>query len=136
MGCNDKLDMRCDSFINSRCTRYEGSLSANSGLLEEGCISLHDTTEDLYSIVEHLDTMFNPNLSQSCLVYPLNPSIAQTIEVLDKAICDLKGTELESILYQPIIGIIDTGCLQGECESQITTVKDLLQALVNKVCVD
>ena len=134
MSCKDKISNACGQRTNSRCVDYEGTVSNNSSLAKEGCLNIHETTQDLYGLVESIQEQLVPSFTAtSCLDYPREATHEQVLETLDSAICTIQSTQVTNPLDLPIIGI-DVNCLQTQCGTQITTIKELLQALVNVAC--
>lgn len=89
--CNNRK-YSCREKISSICTMYDGELPEWSELNDEICVTIEETTEELYNqvadIKESLDTS---NLGGSCLQYPNNEDIKQKDAnlVFEKTLCDL-----------------------------------------------
>lgn len=89
--CNNRK-YSCGEKISSICTIYDGELPEWSELNDEICVTIEETTEELYNqvadIKESLDTS---NLGDSCLQYPNNEDIKQKDAnlVFEKTLCDL-----------------------------------------------
>lgn len=89
--CNNRK-YSCGEKISSICTMYDGELPEWSELNDEICVTIEETTEELYNqvadIKESLDTS---NLGGSCLQYPNNEDIKQKDAnlVFEKTLCDL-----------------------------------------------
>ena len=89
--CNNRK-YSCGDKISSICTIYDGGLPIWSELNDELCVTIEETTEELYEqvseIKENLDTS---NLGEACLQYPNNKNIKQKDAnlVFEKNICDL-----------------------------------------------
>lgn len=89
--CNNRK-YSCGEKISSICTIYDGELPEWSELNDEICVTIEETTEELYNqvadIKESLDTS---NLGGSCLQYPNNEDIKQKDAnlVFEKTLCDL-----------------------------------------------
>lgn len=89
--CNNRK-YSCGEKISSICTIYDGELPEWSELNDEICVTIEETTEELYNqvadIKESLDTS---NLGGSCLKYPNNEDIKQKDAnlVFEKTLCDL-----------------------------------------------
>lgn len=89
--CNNRK-YSCGDKISSICTIYDGELSQWSELNNELCVTIEETTEELYKqvseIKENLDTK---NLGGACLQYPNNEEIKQKDAnlVFEKTLCDL-----------------------------------------------
>ena len=89
--CNNRK-YSCGDKISSICTIYDGELPQWSELNNELCVTIEETTEEIYKqvseIKENLDTK---NLGGACLQYPNNEDIKQKDAnlVFEKNICDL-----------------------------------------------
>ena len=96
--CNNRK-YSCGEKISSICTMYEGELPNWSELNNELCVTIEETTEELYKqvseIKENLDTS---NLGEACLQYPNNENIKQKDVnlVFEKTLCDLLGIVKDS----------------------------------------
>ena len=91
MECNDRK-MTCGDKVSAICTIYDGELPQWSELNDEFCVTVEETTEEIYKqvsvIKENLDTS---NLGESCLQYPNNEDTKQKDVnlVFEKTLCDL-----------------------------------------------
>ena len=89
--CNNRK-YSCGDKISSICTIYDGGLPIWSEFNDELCVTIEETTEEIYNqvseIKENLDTS---NLGRACLQYPNNENIKQKDAnlVFEKNICDL-----------------------------------------------
>lgn len=96
--CNNRK-YSCGDKMSSICTMYEGELPNWSELNNELCVTIEETTEELYKqvseIKENLDTS---NLGEACLQYPNNENIKQKDVnlVFEKTLCDLLGIVKDS----------------------------------------
>lgn len=135
--CNDKnlLSNTCTVRANARCIDYDGDVSNSSSLKDETCISIHDTTEDLYGLVENIENQLVPStlVSNSCLVYPRNPTHSDILTTLDSAICNIQNNQTTNALDYDVKDL-DMKCLTTPCGDKIANVRELLQALIDKVC--
>jgi len=93
MSCNGtSIKNTCGTKQYATCVYYEESVPAFSSLVETECITLEDTTLDIYSILEDLKDVLNvTSLSAGCLTYPTTPSLLQVLTVHQQEICDLKS---------------------------------------------
>ena len=96
--CNNRK-YSCGDKMSSICTMYEGELPNWSELNNELCVTIEETTEELYKqvseIKEDLDTS---NLGEACLQYPNNENTKQKDVnlVFEKTLCDLLGIVKDS----------------------------------------
>lgn len=136
MGCQEKIKERCKK-VYANCTSYEGIVNTDSSLTDEGCLTIEETTQDIYDQLEHLNLS---ELGQKCLTYVEEDGklyVNKVLLQLEQEICDLK-TQLNtiqttSVLNTVLVGI-DFQCLQGDCDNQIVTLQDLLNSIITKIC--
>jgi len=142
--CNNKIKQTCGTTNYATCISYESSVNTQSSLPQEGCYDLEETTEDIYEQLEDIRTEINlDELGEKCLTYV--PTVeGKTIvkNVLlkhEEEICLLKEriAELEArqLCDFPITDCnLDFMCLADACGGSVTTVGELLQALITKSC--
>jgi len=133
MGCGGKVT-GC-SKTSSSCVVYEGGLPSWTNL-SVGCATLDDVVSNMYSEIGKLQNATNIELLNTCLDYGGDFSLSNVVGVLDGEVCGLKSFQnsVESGILDISNWNIDLKCLEGECAHNIQTIKDLIQALVNKVC--
>jgi len=142
--CNQKIKHTCGNIVFADCTSYEGTVNTDSQYDENDCLSIEETTEDIYEQLEDIRTEINlDELGEKCLTYV--PTVeGKTIvkNVLlkhEEEICLLKEriAELEArqLCDFPITDCnLDFMCLADACGGSVTTVGELLQALITKSC--
>lgn len=136
--CN-KIKHTCGSIVFADCTSYEGTVNADSEFNENNCLSIEQTTQDIYNQLDNLDLSA---LGESCLTYVTieGKNIVKNVLLKhEEKICELQARVLELENRQfcdlPVTDCdLDFSCLELPCEAQILTAKDLFQALINKVC--
>ena len=122
------------------CTKYESSVNEDSKLKNIECKSVEETIEDIYEQLENASTSL---LGNSCIEYTLTTEnklvIKNVIKAFEDEICTLKQ-KIEDLENREFCDIpitscgINLECLSLPCEQDIVTVKDLLNALIQKVC--
>ena len=138
MNCHNKIKHTCSSVNYSTCIHYESSVNADSELVNETCLDLEQTTQDIYNQLENLDLSA---LGELCLSYVQenNKNIVKNVLLkFEEEICNLKE-ELETVKNRPLCEMplgdcVDTKCLVDACSENISTVGQLLQALVDINC--
>ena len=138
MNCHNKTKHTCSSVNYSTCIHYEGSVNTNSELVNETCLDIEQTTQDIYNQLENLDLSA---LGELCLSYVQenNKNIVKNVLLkFEEEICNLKE-ELETVKNRPLCEMplgdcVDTKCLVDACSENISTVGQLLQALVDINC--
>jgi len=132
MSCN-KFNTSCNK-VSTECVDYEGYLPSWTGL--DDCNTLTGHIHKIYSELDYFQSLKNLGLDASCLDYNGDYSAVNVLKKHDNKICELlEKVDGFSFLDAPI-GDLDVKCLQGVCSNNILTIRDLLQALINKVCSD
>ena len=138
MNCHNKIKHTCSTTNYSTCVHYEGSVNTDSQYDENDCLSIEETTQDIYNQLENLDLSA---LGELCLSYVQedNKNIVKNVLLkFEEEICNLKE-ELETVKNRPLCEMplgdcVDTKCLVDACSENISTVGQLLQALVDINC--
>ena len=136
--CNQKIKHTCGSIVFADCTSYEGTVNADSEFNENNCLSIEQTTQDIYNQLDNLDLS---ELGELCLNYVQenNKNIVKNVLLkFEEEICNLKE-EVETVKNRPLCEMplgdcVDTKCLVDACNENISTVGQLLQALVDINC--
>lgn len=136
MSCRDnKLKYNCGTRTNARCVFYEGYLPEHSKLKDEDCVTIEETTDELYHTQEDiLDSIDLSSLGKLCLEYDNSTDKLKVKEVLlaiEKEICKLKSASEENDNGSLNL---DFKCLTSPCGEQITTLNELLQVLIDEIC--
>lgn len=138
MGCGDSGKFNCGTRTEAKCTYYKGYLPKYSKL-DKNCVVIEETTAELYknqeAILKSIDTS---KLTKSCIDYDVDDSndseegkilIVEVLQKLQDEICEMKeGSEEDNSLN------LDFKCLETQCGNEITSLKDLLQVLIDEVC--
>lgn len=108
MSCNKQIKQNCGTIIYGACVRYEKGVSNNSSLTE-GCISIEETTEDIYNQLDSIDEKITlSSIVNDCITFTEPKTINSVIGQLYNKLCELEGI----IITQA--GLIET--LQGQVE--------------------
>ena len=135
--CN-KISHTCGERTYLICSEYEGTVNTDSSLIEESCLNGQEVVQDIYNQLENLDLSA---LGELCLSYVQenNKNIVKNVLLkFEEEICNLKE-ELELVKNRPLCEMplgdcVDTKCLVDACNENISTVGQLLQALVDLNC--
>lgn len=140
MSCH-KVKNTCEKPHPAECVSYETDLPESSSLFGDDCLSIEDTTTDLYSRTETLiDEIDLSELGLDCLTYVQEGGKTIVKNVLikyEEEICTLRQ-EVEDLKSRVICDIPLTDCnlsygtLIDSCGAQPSTLKDLLQVLINQ----
>ena len=138
-GCrNNKIKCNCGTRQNARCVYYDGYLPKHSKL-DEDCVNIDETTEELYENQEKiLDSIDLVKLGKECIDYSEfqeNDSLGvkEAFLTFEKEICELKNKKNDDS-YSIDLDKIDFKCLSDPCNNEITSLENLIQALIDKVC--
>ena len=141
MGCKEKIKNTCGEKLYATCTYYELEVPSFSGLINEECYTLEETTEDLYNLIEEIkeDTELS-ELGESCLEYVVGSEKNTVKKVLlkyEEEICTLKEKvktlEETAICDKNITECVDVSGLEDACSDPILSLGQLLTYLVTKV---
>ena len=132
-----------DRSSNARCVFYDLNTPSFSKLSGSECTTIEETTSDLYNLVSWLRESVNvegldikdleiqsvqdsyDNSKQRLLVKDILSEIISQVDDIKK-LTDLNDTDSGLVL--------DLKCLGNSCGPPITSLKDLLQALIDEVC--
>lgn len=136
---NDKPKCNCGEKQFAVCVYYNGYLPEYSEL-EEGCVTLEETTEELYENQEKiLDSIDLSKLGKNCIDYSEfqegeELKVREALLAIETKFCELEdsGNDEESCCLD--ITKLDLKCLEDACDNQIDTQLKLIQALIDKVC--
>jgi hypothetical protein len=138
MSCNNKIKHTCDGMKPLMCTEYEGTVNTDSNLVDESCFNGEEVIQDIYNQLENLDLSA---LGELCLEYVQDSGkniVKNVLLKFEEKICEYEEriTELENRpLCEMFLGdCVDTKCLVDACNENISTVGQLLQALVDLNC--
>ena len=87
MGCNDKITQRCKK-VSAGCVNYEQQVNGTSSITDE-CISIEDTTVDIYAQLTTLFNSLNLNDLESCseLTLPTEKTVKNIFQFLIDTLC-------------------------------------------------
>ena len=141
MNCNKKISNTCGTKNYATCIYYELELPDFS-LIEDECVTLEDTTQDIYNLITDIRGQIDlSDLGDDCLTYTLDSENRKVIKnvliKIEEKVCELSDRvntlEMTSICDMPISGCdFDLGTLADQCANQPSTLKELLQILINQ----
>jgi len=138
MGCHNKISHTCGERTYLICSEYEGTVNTDSSLTEESCLNGQEVVQDIYNQLENLDLSA---LGELCLSYVQdnNKNIVKNVLLkFEEKICEYEERinllENRPLCEMPLGDCVDTKCLVDSCNENISTVGQLLQALVDLNC--
>jgi hypothetical protein len=137
--CGNKIKHMCGEKTYATCTYYELEVPAFSELLDQDCITIEETTADLYEAVGGVKSEIDlSSLGNDCLTYVQEEGqniVKNVLLKYEQEICDLKSKvsylENEAICDKIITDCVDLSGIVDACNEQISTLGELLQYLVN-----
>lgn len=135
--CGNKIKNMCGEKTYATCTYYELEVPTFSTLLSQDCITIEETTADLYLAVGGVKSEIDLSaLGQGCINHGVNPKTVKSVLLkYEQEICDLKSKvnylENEAICDKIITDCVDLTGIVDACNTQISTLGELLQYLVD-----
>jgi len=150
MSCRDKIKDRCLKKVNATCVDYEGALSSETNLDPLDCHTVEEVLEDmndqLDDIYEQIDL---DGIDESCIDFQEEETgkikVKEAILALTSKLKDIMehvGMSCDNcpecepscnpIFTEDITCLgLDFGCLVDPCGNQYTTLKDVLQGIID-----
>jgi hypothetical protein len=144
MSCITKTKNTCGSIQFATCVIYEGYIPTLSSLTDSDCNVLEDIINDQYLLIEKLYSNTDLTiLNGNGITYDLDANnkvlVKAAISKHAEEIVALK-TNIQELLtgYNGDMDISDWGldykCLVDPCGDTITSLKQLMQILIDKAC--
>jgi len=135
--CGNKIKNTCSEKNYATCIYYELAIPEISSLTGD-CITLEETTQDLYEIAGGIKSEIElSELGNNCLAYVQDSGKTLVKNVLlkyEEEICLLKdkvsNLEDQAICDKVVTNCLDLTGLVDQCNSPINTLGELLQYLV------
>jgi hypothetical protein len=136
--CNQKIKATCGVTNFATCIYYESTINTDSELDDNTCLTIEETTQDIYNQLENLDLSALGDLCLSYTTVGGKNIVKNVLLKFEEEICNLKE-ELEIVKNRPLCEMplgdcVDTKCLVDACNENISTVGQLLQALIDLNC--
>lgn len=140
MGCCDqKRKHKCGTKQQAICTSYKGDIPEYSKLHDEDCITIEETTNDTYELISDIrDRLDLTGYNRKCISVDKSQfkydkeedyKLTDILNELTEKVCELGGGDDDGDSLD-----LDFKCLVSPCGNEISTLKDLLQTLINEVC--
>ena len=136
--CGNKIKHTCSEKNYATCVYYELEVPDFSSLIDQDCITLEETTEDIYDLIGNIKSEIDlAALGQDCITHGVTPKTVKNVLLrYEQEICDLKA-EVEILKTTAICDINITDCgldlsgINNNCSSPVTTLADLLGYLLD-----
>ena len=134
--CNKGIKATCGDLKNyAICTQYEGTLSENTELDIDDCLSVEEVIEDQNLQLDDLYNHINlSSLGENCLSYVQEDGkniVKNVLLKYEEEICDLKERmltlETTDLCDRDITQCADLSGLVGQCDTPIITIGDFIQ---------
>lgn len=144
MGCENAPKYTCgDRKSNARCVFYDLPVPEYSKLDEEDCVTIEETTEDIYKLVSWLkESIDTEDFEIECLevdkvkdTYRKDNNrylLVDIVKELVKKSCSNNDKSDQSI--NNILSNLDYKCLVDDCGQKPGSLQELLQLIINKSC--
>lgn len=137
--CGSKTKHTCAEKNYATCIYYELDVPDFSSLFEQDCITIEETTEDVYEILGEILASINVDtLGDNCIKYstPVGQAlkIKDAVIALDEEICSLKDRILEletTAICDMNITNCDLSLPDNPCGGTFTTLGELLGYLLD-----
>lgn len=134
--CGNKIKHMCSEKNYATCVYYELEVPEFSSLVNQDCITLEETTEDQYNILDGIKSEIDLSaLGQDCINYGINPKTVKSVLLkYEQEICDLKG-RINTLETTAICDMNITDCgltlPENPCGGTFSTLGELLGYLLN-----
>lgn len=117
MGCHNRKKVSCGIKQYATCVYYEGCIPDFSELTNEDCVTLEDTTEDIYNHIEIIyENIDLSELGNDCIDYeeeePGKIKVKEALKKFEELICDIQEQLPEETTFCPDL---DYGSLVDAC---------------------
>lgn len=144
MSCGSNIKSNCGKKQYATCTYYETEFPNWSAWYEKDCVTIEDTTEELYDEVTELKAKNDfSSLTTSCSKIDLQKdggvvtpkSFAESVlNILEEIKCPQTGQDLIDRDIDLQNYNLNYKCLVSPCGTPITRLSQLLQIMINKHC--
>jgi hypothetical protein len=138
--CGNKIKNTCVDKNYATCVYYELEVPTISSLVDQDCVTLEETTKDIYDILIKVKSDADlSSLGQKCLTYVLDAENKKTVKNVllkyEQEICDLKD-RVEVLETTAICDMDITNCglnlPDTACDLPITKLGELLEYLLTQ----
>ena len=145
MCCKDKRKHYCLEKVQAICTQYKGTVAECSSLDENDCLTIEETTQDIYDIIDVIKNVIDlSDITYDCITVDFededNPTLKEILDKLIEEICLLKQSQGNDPAADPCeIDLstcnINTDCLDNDpCTNGLATLPEILNSIIAKLC--
>lgn len=134
--CGNKVKHTCSEKTYATCVYYELEVPDFSSLVNQDCITIEETTEDQYNILEGIKAELDLSaLGQDCITYGINPKTVKNVLLkYEQEICELKQ-KVQTLETTAICDMNITNCgltlPDNPCGGTFSTLGELLGYLLD-----
>ncbi len=136
--CGSKIKHTCAEKNYATCIYYELEVPDFSSLVGEDCITLEETTEDMYTLIGDIKSEIDLSaLGQDCITHGVNPKTVKNVLLkYEQEICDLKD-RVNTLETTAICDMNITECgltlPDNPCGGTFSTLGELLGYLLDNI---
>ena len=97
--CNNSVKSTCGAIHQAECTEYQGEINEQSALNIDDCLTLADTTEDIYNQLETLSNTILTSVSVNNIDPDINNNIAIDSDDVPQGSTNLYATSGEKVIW-------------------------------------
>ena len=136
--CNQKIKATCGVTSFATCIYYESTINTDSELDDNTCLTIEETTQDIYNQLENLDLSALGDLCLSYTTVGGKNIVKNVLLKFEEKICELSEKvnllETTDICNKSIVPCsLDFGDLVTECGDQPTTLAEALQIILTQL---
>lgn len=145
MSCEKKIKNTCGTKVPAPCVKYELEVPESSKLFEETCLTIEETTADIYEQIDSIKKSIDlSKFEKSCLEInkekdPYSKEETFLIKdvlgaLRDKACSDTKTEDGGQNNIDFILANLDYKCLVLPCDTKPGNLFQFFQLIIDKVC--
>lgn len=93
--CHDKIKLKCGTKNFAPCVKYQNYVSPKTKLTQTTCLSLEDTTKDLYELIDEIKAELDlSGITSTCLILPTIKNVKTFMQQLYDEICAVKAVNV------------------------------------------
>lgn len=98
--CHDKIKLKCGTKNFAPCVEYQSYVSPKTKLTQTTCLSLEDTTKDLYELIDEIKTEIDLSLiTATCGTLPTLKNVKTLIQYLINRDC-AQQVQIDALIAQ------------------------------------